>query len=51
VRTEAAAATELTVPGPRPEVRIGYEAPIELPGDDPAESWTAALERLLMVWV
>jgi hypothetical protein len=51
VRTEAAATTELTVPGPRAEVRIGYEAPIELPGDGPVESWTAALERLLMVWV
>jgi len=32
-------------------VRIGYDEPTELPGDDPVESWTAALERLLTVWV
>ena len=26
-------------------VRIGYDEPTELPGDDPVESWTATLER------
>ena len=51
VRTDLAIATDLTVAGPRPEVRIGYDEPTELPGDDPVESWTATLERLLMVWV
>jgi hypothetical protein len=51
VRTDLAIATDMTVSGPRPEVRIGYEEPTELPGDDPMESWTATLERLLMAWV
>ena len=51
VRTEVAASTELTVAGPRPIVGIGHDEPIEWPGDDPVEGWTAALERLLTVWV
>jgi hypothetical protein len=51
VRTDLAIRTDVTVAGPRPEVRIGYDEPTELPGDDPVESWTATLERLLMVWV
>ncbi|MBO0697434.1 MAG: hypothetical protein J2P46_03505 [Zavarzinella sp.] len=51
VRTELAIGTGLTVRGPKPEVRIGYEAPTEIPADDPVESWTLTLERLLMLWV
>jgi len=51
VRTELAIGTDLTVHGPRPEVRIGYEAPTEIRSDDATESWTATLERLLMLWV
>lgn len=49
--TELAVTTGLTVAGPRPEMRIGRDEPTELPGDDPVESWTATLERLLAVWV
>ena len=48
---ELAVASDLAVPGPRPKVRIGYEPPGELPADDAVESWTATLERLLMIWV
>jgi vWA domain found in the FtsH ternary systems/N-terminal helical region fused to the FtsH ternary system vWA domain len=51
VWTEAAVSTSLTVAGPRPEVRIGHDERMELPGDDDVESWTATLERLLIVWV
>jgi hypothetical protein len=51
VLTEVAASTSLTVAGPRPSVRIGYEEPVQPPGDDPVESWTATLEQLLMTWV
>lgn len=51
LRTEVAAATELRVAGPRPGVRIAHEEPNEFPGDDPVDSWTAALERLLATWV
>lgn len=51
VRTDVAVTTDLTIRGPRPQVRVGYDEPAELPGDDPVESWTATLERLLMVWV
>jgi vWA domain found in the FtsH ternary systems/N-terminal helical region fused to the FtsH ternary system vWA domain len=48
---ELAVATDLTIPGPRPLIRTGYEAPTELPADDAIECWTATLERLLRVWV
>jgi len=51
VRTGLAVSTNLTVAGPRPVVRIGYEEPTQLPGDDLVECWTATLERLLKVWV
>jgi vWA domain found in the FtsH ternary systems/N-terminal helical region fused to the FtsH ternary system vWA domain len=51
VRSELAVATDLTVHGSRPEVRIGYEPPTELRSEDTTESWTATLERLLMLWV
>jgi hypothetical protein len=50
-RAELAIASGLAVAGPRPTVRIGHDEPTELPGDEPVESWTATLERLLMVWV
>jgi hypothetical protein len=50
-RTDLAISTGLMVADPRPVVRIGFDEPIELPGDEPIESWTATLERLLMVWV
>lgn len=51
VRTDLAISTTLRVAGPRPTVRIAYDEPAESPGDDPVESWTATLERLLMIWV
>jgi hypothetical protein len=51
VRTELAVTTDLTVRGAKPQVRTGYDAPAELPGDDPIEAWTLTLERLLMLWV
>jgi hypothetical protein len=51
VVTETAVTTELIVRGSRPEVQIGREQPIEFDGDEPFESWTTALERLLMLWV
>ena len=51
VRTELAISTILKVAGPRPAVQVGFTEPLELHGDDPVESWTLALERLLMVWV
>ena len=51
VQTETAIATELTVDGPRPEVRIGKSEPMELNADYAVECWTLTLERLLMVWV
>jgi hypothetical protein len=51
VRTDLAVTTDLTVRGPKPQVRIGYDAPAELPAEEPVEAWTLTLERLLMVWV
>jgi hypothetical protein len=51
VPTEVAVTTNLTVDGPRPEVRIGHAEPLRLPAEDAMECWTATLERLLMVWV
>ena len=51
VQTCLAVGTELSVPGPRPELSIGFQEPVELPGDDAVECWTATLERLLRVWV
>src|SRR5262245_53214928 len=51
VRTDLAVTTELTVRAAKPQVRIGYDPPTELPGDDPVEAWTLTLERLLMLWV
>jgi hypothetical protein len=51
IRTEMAVTTDLTVRGPKPQVRIGYDAPTEPPSDDPLEAWTLTLERLLMIWV
>lgn len=51
VRTSVAATTDLTVVGPRPLVRVGYDEPTELPADDLVEAWTATLEQLLAVWV
>lgn len=51
IQTEVAVISDLTVRGPRPEVQIGYVEPIEFDGEDPVDSWTAALERLLMLWV
>jgi hypothetical protein len=51
IQTENAIATELIVDGPRPEVRIGMNEPVELPADDAVECWTQTLERLLMLWV
>lgn len=51
LETDAAVTTELTVRGPRPEVQIGRDQPTEFDGDEPADSWAAALERLLMLWV
>jgi hypothetical protein len=47
----AAVTTELTVRGPRPGVQIGYDQPTVFDGEEPFDSWTAALERLLMLWV
>jgi hypothetical protein len=51
VRTDLAVTTDLSVRGPKPEVRIGYDAPVEIPADDPVEAWALTLERLLMLWV
>jgi hypothetical protein len=51
VPTDLAIGTDFTLPGSRPEVRIGYNEPTVLPADDAVECWTATLERLLMVWV
>ena len=48
---EFAISSDLVVPGPRPELRIGYESPGELAADDAVECWIATLERLLMAWV
>src|SRR6185503_9267025 len=48
---EFAVSSALIVPGPRPEIRISYEAPTELPADDAVECWTLTLERLLRVWI
>jgi hypothetical protein len=51
VSTALAVTTELTVPGARPEVRIGFEEFTEIATEDAVECWVATLERLLMVWV
>jgi vWA domain found in the FtsH ternary systems/N-terminal helical region fused to the FtsH ternary system vWA domain len=51
VEADLALATDLTVRGPRPELRTGFGEPTILPADDAVECWTATLERLLMVWV
>jgi hypothetical protein len=51
VRTDLAVTTDLSVRGPKPEVRIGYDGPVEIPADDPVEAWALTLERLLMLWV
>jgi hypothetical protein len=53
VQLEASTAitTELAVRGPRPAVQIGYDQSTEFDGEEPSESWIAALERLLMLWV
>jgi vWA domain found in the FtsH ternary systems/N-terminal helical region fused to the FtsH ternary system vWA domain len=51
VSPEFAVSSDLIVPGPRPEVRIGFDEPTELPADDAVDCWTLTLERLLRVWV
>jgi hypothetical protein len=51
VKTDLAITTDMVINGPKPEVRIGRDAPTILESDDPVECWTATLERLLMVWV
>ncbi|HEX3152023.1 MAG TPA: hypothetical protein VHR66_28375 [Gemmataceae bacterium] len=42
---------KFVVGGPRPVLCIGPSDPIELPGDEAIDVWTAALERLLSAWV
>jgi hypothetical protein len=51
VQTGTAVTTELTVRRPRPEVQIGYDQPTVFDGEEPFDSWTATMERLLMLWV
>jgi hypothetical protein len=50
-QAETAVTTNLTVHGPRPELRVGYDTPQTLEADDAFEAWTATLERLLAIWV
>jgi vWA domain found in the FtsH ternary systems/N-terminal helical region fused to the FtsH ternary system vWA domain len=49
--TASASNAHLLVAGPRPTVRVGHDEPVELPGEDAMEAWTATLERLLAEWV
>ena len=51
VETEAAVTSEFIVRGPRPQLRIGHMQFDEPIAEDAVESWTGALERLLMLWV
>lgn len=51
VPTDLAISTSLTISSARPTVRIGFDRPVELPGDDVQECWSATLEKLLMLWV
>lgn len=51
LRVEDTVVSQLRIAGPRPEVQtegIAAEVP---DGDEPLESWGAALERLLQLWV
>jgi hypothetical protein len=43
--------TRLRIDGPCPALGIGTAAPSSSEADEPLESWGAALERLLQVWV
>jgi hypothetical protein len=51
LQTEGAIAADLLVQGPRPDLQIGYGDGNELDTEDSFDPWTAALERLLTLWV
>lgn len=49
--TESAITSRLKICGARPQLRIGYGEPTQSDGEEALDSWVAALERLLSIWV
>jgi hypothetical protein len=49
--SDEAVVSELSLDGPRPELRIGRDPPLTPEGEEPFETWAGALLKLLQLWI